>query len=137
MSRVAIIGSRDASPALLAKVREYVMQLNPGTVIVTGAWWGRYARTGEAPSRVDGRPEMYATRGVDACAAMAGDDHALNVVLVAGTRRAGKMAGYQRNPTILDIADRVVAFWDGTSHGTKQGIDYCRLHDKELLIIRE
>ena len=128
VSRVAIIGSRDATPALLAKCREYVTQLTPGTVIVTGAWWGRY---------VDGRPEMYATRGVDACAAMAGDDHALNVVLVAGTRRAGKMAGYQRNSTILDIADRVVAFWDGTSRGTKQGIDYCRLHDKELLIIRE
>jgi len=132
MSRIAIIGSRDASPALLAKVREYVMQLNPGTVIVTGAWWMNGATTMPICMSM-----MKATRGVDACAAEAADHSGKNVVLVAGARWAGKMAGYQRNSTILDIADRVVAFWDGTSHGTKQGIDYCRLHDKELLIIRE
>jgi hypothetical protein len=132
VSRVAIIGSRDATPALLAKVRAYVTQLNPGTVIITGAWWKTDGSTMPICMSM-----MKATRGVDACAAEAADDHGLNVVMVAGTRRAGKMAGFQRNATILDIADRVVAFWDGKSHGTKQGIDYCRLHDKELLIIRE
>ena len=35
----------------------------------------------------------------------------------------GKSAGYKRNNLIIDEADKVLAFWDGKSKGTKHSID--------------
>lgn len=35
----------------------------------------------------------------------------------------GKRAGFLRNQLIIDEADKVIAFWDGTSKGTKHSID--------------
>ena len=35
----------------------------------------------------------------------------------------GKLAGYKRNKLIVDEADKVLAFWDGRSRGTKHSID--------------
>ena len=35
----------------------------------------------------------------------------------------GKSAGYIRNEEMADYADALVAFWDGTSKGTKHMID--------------
>jgi hypothetical protein len=35
----------------------------------------------------------------------------------------GKRAGFIRNELIIKAADKVVAFWDGASHGTKHSID--------------
>ncbi len=35
----------------------------------------------------------------------------------------GKRAGYIRNKAMADVADAVVAFWDGASEGTKHMID--------------
>lgn len=37
--------------------------------------------------------------------------------------RYGKRAGFLRNQLIIDEADRVIAFWDGKSKGTKHSID--------------
>ena len=33
---------------------------------------------------------------------------------------------FQRNIAIIEQADLVLAFWDGTSHGTKYVIDNCK-----------
>jgi len=49
----------------------------------------------------------------------------------------GKAAGMIRNPTIIKQADKVLAFWDGKSKGTKNAIDLARKHKKPLLIIFE
>lgn len=38
----------------------------------------------------------------------------------------GKTAPLKRNITIIENADLVIAFWDGTSRGTKFVIDNCR-----------
>jgi uncharacterized phage-like protein YoqJ len=35
----------------------------------------------------------------------------------------GKRAGFLRNQLIIDEADKVIAFWDGKSKGTKHSID--------------
>lgn len=35
----------------------------------------------------------------------------------------GKSAGFIRNKLIIDAADKVIAFWDGKSKGTKSSID--------------
>lgn len=39
----------------------------------------------------------------------------------------GRSAGYRRNEVMAQNADVLVAFWDGTSPGTRQMID-CALH---------
>lgn len=38
----------------------------------------------------------------------------------------GRGAPLRRNITIIEYADMVLAFWDGSSHGTKYVIDYCK-----------
>lgn len=35
----------------------------------------------------------------------------------------GKSAGFRRNKTIVENSDEVIAFWDGSSKGTKHSID--------------
>ena len=51
----------------------------------------------------------------------------------------GRAAPLLRNKTIVDMADRVIALWDGASKGTKWVIDYCKRVEKEckLIIISE
>lgn len=44
----------------------------------------------------------------------------------------GRSAGFRRNEKMGDIADAVIAFWDGKSHGTKHMIDIA--NDKGLLV---
>ncbi len=47
----------------------------------------------------------------------------------------GRKAGFLRNQDIVDAADKVIAFWDGKSKGTKSTIDIAKSQDKLLKII--
>lgn len=38
--------------------------------------------------------------------------------------RHGKKAGILRNADMVNVADAVIALWDGTSRGTKSSIDF-------------
>ena len=44
----------------------------------------------------------------------------------ADWKHYGKKAGYLRNSQMLEVADALVAFWDGESRGTKNMIDIAR-----------
>lgn len=97
--RVAVIGSRGL---LVDNLEEYL----PGetTEIISGG-----------------------ARGVDASA----KDHALQHGLklteyLPEYARYGRAAPLKRNITIIENADLVLAFWDGTSRGTKYVIDNCK-----------
>ncbi len=46
----------------------------------------------------------------------------------------GKCAGFMRNEKIINEADLVLAFWDGTSSGTKHSIDLARKNKKPINI---
>lgn len=46
----------------------------------------------------------------------------------------GRRAGFVRNQRIVDDADRVVAFWDGSSSGTAHTIQVTRLARKPLKV---
>ena len=48
--------------------------------------------------------------------------------------RYGRGAPIRRNLQIIDHADMVLAFWDGSSRGTKHVIDICRKKNKNLKI---
>lgn len=47
----------------------------------------------------------------------------------------GNRAGMIRNHEMGDYADRLIAFWNGTSPGTKDMIDYMKKLKKEVIII--
>jgi glycerophosphoryl diester phosphodiesterase len=46
--------------------------------------------------------------------------------------RYGKSAGYRRNAEMAEYADALIAFWDGTSRGTKHMIDLA--HERGLKV---
>lgn len=109
--RVAIVGSR-FYPDLDA-VRQYARTLPAGTVVVSGG-----------------------CHGVDREAATAARFAGLEVVeFNPDWDLHGKRAGAIRNQQIVDACDRVVAFWDGISKGTKITIDMAKRSGKSCEII--
>ena len=42
-----------------------------------------------------------------------------------------------RNVEMITMCDKVIAFWDGESRGTKFTIDYAKSRNKEVLIIQK
>lgn len=48
----------------------------------------------------------------------------------------GRSAGMIRNKDIISNSDIVLAFWDGTSKGTKNSIDTAKSLDKPIQVVR-
>lgn len=109
--KVAIVGSRDYAD--VAAVRAYIRALPSGTVVVSGG-----------------------ASGVDTVALQEARRCKLGThVFDADWAQYGKRAGAMRNQQIVDAADRVVAFWDGVSKGTKITIDMAKRAGKPLEVI--
>ncbi len=51
-------------------------------------------------------------------------------------RRYGKGAPLKRNLEIVDYADHVLIFWDGTSRGSRFVIDACEKSGKPHRVVR-
>ena len=65
-------------------------------------------------------------KGIDACARDYAQRHGLKLTeYLPEYGRYGRGAPLKRNITIIENADLVLAFWDGSSHGTKYVIDNC------------
>jgi predicted Rossmann fold nucleotide-binding protein DprA/Smf involved in DNA uptake len=110
--KVAIVGSR-AYPNL-SKVRAYIQSLPLDTIIVSGG-----------------------ARGVDKCAEKVAESIGLQTeIYPADWHKYGKAAGMKRNQQIVEASDRVVAFWDGESKGTKNTIDTAKKLGKEVTVFQ-
>lgn len=110
--KVAIVGSRRFTS--LGKVQKYVASLPKDTVVISG-----------------GAP------GVDRIAENAARRLGLEVVVYPAQWDVyGKMAGVIRNSQIVEAADRVVAFWDMKSSGTKDTLDKARKAKKPIEVIK-
>lgn len=46
----------------------------------------------------------------------------------------GRAAGPKRNEQMAQVADYVICFWDGKSHGTKSMINYAKQYGKKIKI---
>lgn len=69
--------------------------------------------------------------GVDRTAIIEAEGRGLPVkVFPADWKRDGRRAGFIRNHTIVETADQVTAFWDGSSTGTAHTIQLARLAGK-------
>ena len=70
--------------------------------------------------------------GIDRCAAAYARQNGLKLTeFLPEYDLYGKFAPIKRNYTIVDYADRVIAFWDGQSRGTLSVIKYCEKVGKE------
>ena len=95
--RIAIVGSRDYGD--MTRVIDFVRSLDKLDVVVSGG-----------------------ARGVDTVAARTAQLCGLTVVEYPADWSLGRHAGFVRNTQIVENCDRVVAFWDGVSHGTRDTI---------------
>ncbi len=76
-------------------------------------------------------------RGVDTCAREYAVSHGVKFTeFLPEYERYGRGAPLKRNITIIQNSDIVLAFWDGSSRGTKFVIDKCREMGVEVKVIR-
>ena len=73
-------------------------------------------------------------RGVDSFAESIVDSTVKKTIFKPDWDKYGKSAGFIRNKLIIDEADMVLAFWDGSSKGTKHSIDLAIAAGKPLNI---
>ena len=66
-------------------------------------------------------------KGIDTCARAYAHSHQIKLTeFLPEYDKYGRAAPLKRNISIIEYADLVLAFWDGTSHGTKFVIDNCK-----------
>ena len=75
--------------------------------------------------------------GVDKCAAEFAESNSIKLTeILPDYKRYGRASPIVRNQEIVDAADVVIAFWDGSSKGTEYVIGYCKKVAKEVRVIR-
>ena len=75
-------------------------------------------------------------KGADSLAERYADEHQISKqVFLPDYARYGRGAPLQRNYQIVDAAERVVAFWDQKSRGTRHTIEYAERVGKPVTII--
>ena len=74
-------------------------------------------------------------KGVDTCARFFARQHGIKLTqFLPDYPRYGRAAPLLRNRQIVDYADLVLTFWDGTSNGTRFVIEYCKKTNTPLRI---
>lgn len=70
--------------------------------------------------------------GVDAIAERYADAKGISKLIIRPEyEKYGRAAPLKRNELMVGLADKVLAFWDGRSRGTKYTIEYARRRGKE------
>ena len=108
--KLAIIGSRNCPPI---HIEDFLTEI-PDAIISGGA------------------------KGVDTYAREFAKRHNIPLIefLPEYNKYASRVAPIVRNRQIVETCDQVLAFWDGTSHGTKFSIDYSRKLGKSVQIVK-
>ena len=74
--------------------------------------------------------------GIDSLAADYANRKGIKLVeFLPEYNKYGRAAPIIRNKKIVDYSDKVIAFWDGKSRGTKFVIDYCKNNNIPIEII--
>lgn len=111
--KIAIVGSREPGNINFAKELEKRINIQSGDTIISGG-----------------------AKGIDSLAAEYATAHGLALVEIRPNyAKNGRGTTFIRNREIVDNADMVVAFWNGTSKGTKYTIDYANKKGVTTLII--
>lgn len=111
--KIAIVGSREPGNINFALELEKCINIQSGDTIISGG-----------------------ASGIDTLAAEYATSHGLELKEIRPDyARNGRGATFIRNREIVDNADIVVAFWNGTSKGTKYTIDYANKKSITTLIV--
>ncbi|MBQ7826643.1 MAG: DUF2493 domain-containing protein [Clostridia bacterium] len=74
-------------------------------------------------------------KGIDSCAKAYAESNGIRfTVFLPEYNKYGKSAPLKRNLQIIEYADLVIAFWDGTSRGTEYVIQNCKNMNKHITI---
>ena len=74
--------------------------------------------------------------GIDTCAKEYAIKNNIKLIeFLPEYEKYGRSAPLRRNLSIIDYADCVIAFWDGSSHGTKFVIDNCKKKNKKVRVL--
>ena len=111
--KIGIIGSRGFNDYELLKgvMNQYIDKVD---VVVSGGAVG-----------ADKLGERWASENGKSC-----------LVFLPEWNKYGKSAGFKRNQDIVKNSELVLAFWDGTSKGTKSSIDLCEKYGITVKIIK-
>lgn len=75
-------------------------------------------------------------KGVDTLAADYATTNGIDLLVIKPDYKAHRQgAPIRRNERIVQLCDQVLAFWDGSSRGTKYVIDYARKHGKPVNVV--
>ncbi len=111
--KIAIVGSRELGNISFAEELERHITLHSCDAIISGG-----------------------AKGIDSLAAQYARQHELELIeFRPDYAKNGRGATFIRNREIVDNSDMVVAFWNGTSKGTKYTIDYANKKGVKTLII--
>ena len=116
MFRIIIAGGRDFSDYnLLSTTMDYLLsRVNDEIIVVCGK-----------------------ARGADTLGELYAQERGYTVqYFPADWERYGKSAGHVRNTEMAKNADALVAFWDGSSRGTKNMIEIAQKHGLKIRIER-
>ena len=79
--------------------------------------------------------ESGGAKGVDTSAKEYAEKHNIKLTeFLPEYEKYGRGAPLRRNLQIIGYADEVLAFWDGTSRGTKYVIDNCKKQNKKVTV---
>ena len=74
-------------------------------------------------------------KGIDSCAKLYAEQNNIKITEILPEYSIyGKAAPIIRNKVIVALADKVIAFWDGKSKGTKFVIEHCKKTNKEIMV---
>lgn len=105
--KIAVVGSRDVT---VADIGRYI---SDSEEIVSGG-----------------------ARGVDSCAAEYAQENGIKLtVFLPQYEHYGRAAPIIRNKAIVDYADKIIAFWNGSSKGTLSVIRYAEKTGKPCEIV--
>lgn len=111
---LGVVGSRNFSDyELLEQKLQECNQLSPIKLIVSGGAKG-----------ADQLSERFAK-----------ENNIETLIFYPDWDKHGKRAGPIRNKQIIQHSDKIVAFWDGYSRGTKSSIDLAEKYNKPLEIV--
>jgi len=112
--KIAIIGSRDFGDKSLVDETLFNELTRQNDIVITGG-----------------------ADGVDNCVKDFCKMNATPCKIIRPINPSKKLDYLFRNVEIITLADKIIAFWDGKSKGTKFVIDYAKARDKDIKIIKE
>jgi len=112
--KLAVVGSRTFNNyELLCGYLDRINEREPITHIVSGGAKG-----------ADKLSERWAT-----------EHNIETIIFIPDWEKYKKRAGFIRNQDIIDTADKVLAYWDGESAGTKNSIELAKRQHKKCHVV--